>query len=72
MKVNMSHPKEFYIKIIVILFIILMTVLVFVKFRKDNNPDRITEEQKMQFLVILIKVQMLKSQNLQPMEPTLI
>lgn len=23
-----------------------MTVLVFVKFRKDNNPDRITEEQK--------------------------
>ena len=46
MKVNMSRPKEFYIKIIVILFIILMTVLVFVKFRKDNNPDRITEEQK--------------------------
>ena len=42
----MSRPKEFYIKIIVILFIILMTVLVFVKFRKDNNPDRITEEQK--------------------------
>ena len=46
MKVNMSRPKEFYIKIIVILFIILMTVLIFVKFRKDNNPDKITEEQK--------------------------
>ncbi len=49
-----------------------MTVLVFVKFRKDNNPDIITEEQKNAILVILIKVQMLKSQNLQPMEPTLI
>lgn len=46
MKVNMSHPKEFYIKIIVILFIILMTVLIFIKFHKDNNPNRIIEEQK--------------------------
>ena len=46
MKINISKPKEFYIKIIVILFIILMTVLIFVKFRTDNNPDKITEEQK--------------------------
>ena len=46
MKINMYRPKEFYIKIIVILFIILMAVLIFVKFRKDTNPNRITEEQK--------------------------
>ena len=42
----MSRPKEFYIKIIVILFIILMAVLIFVKFNTDNNSTQITEEQK--------------------------
>ena len=46
MKINMTHPKEFYIKIIVILFIILMAVLIFVKFNTDNNSTQITEEQK--------------------------
>lgn len=46
MKINMSKPKKFYLKIIVILFIILMTVLIFVKIRIDTNPDKITEEQK--------------------------
>lgn len=46
MKINISKPKEFYIKIIVILFVILMAVLIFVGFRKNNDPDRITEEQK--------------------------
>ena len=68
----MSRPKEFDIKFIVILFIILMAVLIFVKFRKDTNPNRITEEQKMHFLVASRKIQMQMLQDLQPMELILI
>ena len=46
MKLNLSKPKEFYLKIIVFLFIILMCVLIFIKFHKDTNPSQIEEAQK--------------------------
>lgn len=46
MKINISRPKDFYIKITIILFIILMIFLIFVKFRKDTNPDKIIEDKK--------------------------
>lgn len=46
MKINIPHSKELFIKITIILFIILMCILVFLKIHKDNDPDRIIEEQK--------------------------
>lgn len=46
MKINLSKPKEFYLKIIVILFVILMCILIFTKFHKDTDPSLAEEEQK--------------------------
>lgn len=46
MRINLSKPKEFYIKIIVILFVILMCVLIFTKFHKDTDPSQVEEEQR--------------------------
>ena len=45
MKINLSKPKQFYIKIIVILFIILMCALIFIKFKRDTNPAKKAEQQ---------------------------
>ena len=55
MKLNLSKPKEFYIKNIVILFIILMIILIFVKFHTDTNPTKIAEEQKTQLFSTIEK-----------------
>ena len=46
MKINMSHPKEFYIKLIVIFFVILMITLILINLHKKTNPNQITEKQK--------------------------
>lgn len=46
MKIALSKPKEFYIKIIVIFFIILMCILIFAKLHQDTNPTNIAEEKK--------------------------
>lgn len=55
MKLNLSKPKEFYIKNIVILFIILMIILIFIKFHTDTNPTKIAEEQKTQLFSTIEK-----------------
>lgn len=55
MKINLSRPKEFYLKIIVIFFIILMIVLVFVKLHKKNDPIQITEKQKSELFGLVDK-----------------
>ena len=46
LKINISHPKEFYIKIIVIFFTILMLFLIFTVFHKKSNITLNNEEQK--------------------------